>query len=206
MTAALLSHRLASVDELPLYPISASERLDSHFFILWNLKRWRKSDFRRLADAEVGWAGFHLICEAHDETPLGTLPLDERLLAESANVSIEKWRQLCERKITPLQNWYKVRCDNGVIRWAHPVVTLVVKEALDGSVRNKADQEQRRRAKRIKDLREMIETRIQAKQLLRAPEFLDRFNDWLEERYPNVQRREGFLRQALNEFQAEAGS
>lgn len=205
MSAPRLAMRPVDTADLPLYPISAKDRLDSHFFIQWNLKRWRKSEFRQLADPEVGWAGFQLICEAHDESPIGTLPVDERLLARAAGVSIEKWRQLCERAISPLHNWHKVRCDNGEIRLAHPVVQLVSLEALEGSARNRADKEQRRRAKQIKDLRDMIETRIGATQLLRAPEFLDRFNDWLDQHHPGMQRRETLVRKALEQFQMEVG-
>lgn len=191
------------LDALPEYPISAEDRLDSHFFVQWNLKRWRKSAFRNLAEPEVGWFGFLLFCEAHDETPVGTLPIDDRLLARSLNLPIERWQSLCNRDVSPLHNWTRVRCDNGEIRLAHPVVTEVALEALRGSRRNRADRDDRRRAKRIKDLREMIEKRIQASQLLRDPSFIDRFNDWLEERYPDTQRRETFIRTALDEFQVE---
>ncbi|BAQ68796.1 hypothetical protein NHU_01639 [Rhodovulum sulfidophilum] len=189
---------------LPDYPISSEDRLDSHFFVQWNLKRWRKSEFRQLAEPEVGWYGFLLICEAHDETPVGTLPTDERLLAKALGITVDRWHQLCEREMTPLHGWARVRCDNGAIRLAHPVVTEVAVEALASSRRNRAEAEQRRRNKRLKDLREMIEKRIGAGQLLRAPQFLDRFDDWLAERYPETQRREGFIRQALDEFSAEA--
>ncbi|MBL3563364.1 glycoside hydrolase family protein, partial [Rhodovulum sulfidophilum] len=38
---------------MPDYPISSEDRLDSHFFVQWNLKRWRKSEFRQLAEPEV---------------------------------------------------------------------------------------------------------------------------------------------------------
>lgn len=194
---------LVDVVSLPEYPISANDRLDSHFFIAWNLKRWRKSEFRQLAEPEVGWFGFLLFCEAHDETPVGTLPTDERLLARSLGISIDHWRKLDSRDITPLHNWSKVQCDNGEIRYAHPVATEVTLEAMRTRRVNQANTEARKRAKRIKDLQEMIEVRIGAAQLLRAPQFLDRFNDWLEEKHPDVQRREPFIRQALEEFQVE---
>ena len=194
---------LVEVGELPEYPISAEDRLDSHFFVAWNLKRWRKSTFRQLAEPEVGWFGFMLFCEAHDETPVGTLPTDERLLASALGISIDHWRRLEGRDITPLHNWSKVQCDNGEIRLAHPVVTEVALQAMKTRRLNQANAEARRRAKRLKDLQEMIEKKIGAAQLLRAPQFLDRFNDWLEDKHPDVQRREPFIRQALGEFQLE---
>lgn len=193
---------LVEINDLPVYPISVEDRLDSHYFIAWNLKRWRKSVFRMKAEPEVGWFGFLLFCEAHDETPVGTLPTDEQLLAKTLGITVDHWRTLLTRDTTPLHNWSEVRCDNGEIRLAHPVVTKVTKEALKSMRANKASTEARKRAKRIKDLTEMI-TRIGAVQLLRAPQFLDRFNDWLEDKHPDVQRREPFIRQALEEFQTE---
>lgn len=204
MTAPLRTLQPVSIDDLPEYPISADDRLDSHFFIQWNLKRWRKSSFRNLAEPEIGWFGFLLFCESHDETPVGTLPTDERLLARALGITVERWQSLCRRDITPLHNWSKVMCDNGEVRLAHPVVTEVALEALKSSRKNKSDRDDRRRAKRIKDLAEMIEKRIQAPQLLRNPGFVDQFNDWLETRYPETQRREPFIRTALSEFQVEA--
>lgn len=203
MTAPLRTLQPVSIDDLPEYPISAEDRLDSHFFIQWNLKRWRKSSFRNLAEPEIGWFGFLLFCESHDETPVGTLPTDERLLARALGITVERWQSLCRRDITPLHNWSKVMCDNGEVRLAHPVVTEVALEALKSSRKNKSDRDDRKRAKRIKDLAEMVEKRIQAPQLLRNPGFVDRFNDWLEARYPETQRREPFIRSALSEFQVE---
>lgn len=194
---------LVEINGLPVYPISVDDRLDSHFFIAWNLKRWRKSVFRMKAEPEVGWYGFQLFCEAHDETPVGTLPTDEQLLAKTLGITVDHWRTLQSREIKPLHNWSEVRCDNGEIRYAHPVVTEVALEALKSRRTNQASTEARKRAKRIKDLTEMIESRIGAGQLLRAPQFVDRFNDWLEEKHPDVQRREPFIRQALEDFQME---
>jgi len=60
MTAQPSHLQPVDTNDLPEYPISADDRLDSHFFIPWNLKRWRKSEFRQLAEPEVGW-GAH--CE-----------------------------------------------------------------------------------------------------------------------------------------------
>lgn len=198
------SHLQAVGDpEMSQYPISSQDRVDSHYFLQWNLKRWRASEFRRKADPEVGWYGMQLFFIAQDETPIGTLPVDDEQLAYELRLDLAKWKKLLEHKIHPLHNWHKVRCDNGEIRWAHPVVTEVAVEALKSKRKNQANAEDRKRNKRLKDLKDMIVERIGAGQLLRAPNFLERFNDWLEERYPDVQRREPFIRAALDEFQQE---
>ena len=43
----LKSVGLVDVDDMKEYPISSDVRLDSHYFLQWNLKRWRSSDFRK---------------------------------------------------------------------------------------------------------------------------------------------------------------
>lgn len=191
-----------AADDLPDYPISTTDRVDSHYFLQWNLKRWRASEFRRKVDPEVGWYGMQLFFIAQDETPIGTLPCDDEQLAYELRLDLAKWHKLLDHKISPLHNWTKVRCDNGEVRLAHPVVTEVAEEALKSRRKNQANAEDRKRSKRLKDLKEMIE-RIGASQLLRAAGFVDRFNDWLEQRYPDAQRREAFIRAALEEFQLE---
>ncbi|MBR9651899.1 hypothetical protein [Thalassovita aquimarina] len=194
---------LVDSGELEEYPISATDRLDSHYFLQWNLKRWRGSMFRKKADPEVGWYGFQLFCIAQDGTPIGTLPCDDQQIAFDLNLPLERWQALLKRDITPLHGWYRVRCDNGEIRLAHKVVTEVAKDALGSKLRNAAQAEQRRLNKRLSDLREMIE-RIGAKQLLANPDFVERFNDWLEKRFEGVQRREAMIRAALDQFMVES--
>lgn len=196
--------RTVDSDDLEDYPISTEDRLDSHYFMQWNLKRWRASEFRRKADPEVGWFGFQLFCIAQDETPVGTLPCDDHQLAYELKLPLERWQALLKRDITPLHKWHRVRCDNGEVRLAHPVVTKVAVEALGSRRRNAAEAERRRLNKRLSDLREMIE-RIGASQLLQRPAFVERFNDWLEEHHAGVQRREAVIRAGLDQFMLEQG-
>ena len=89
--------QLIDTQELELYPISASDRLDSHYFLQWNLKRWRGSEFRKTCDPEVGWYGFQLFCIAQDGSPIGTLPCDDKQLAFDLNLPLEKWQALIRR-------------------------------------------------------------------------------------------------------------
>lgn len=197
--------RVVDIDEIEVYPISSAERLDAHFFVAWNLKRWRGSDFRRHAynDPEVGFFGVELFHIAQDETPVGTLPCDDEALAFLLRMPVGRWRELKARDVSPLHGWRMVACDNQQTRLAHPVVTEVALAALKSKRNNDVNREDRKRAKRLKDLQTMIEERIGAGQLLRHPGFLDRFNDWLEDVYPDAQRREAFIRKALDEFQVE---
>lgn len=203
MSAPASAIQLVEANDLELYPISAKDRLDSHYFLQWNLKRWRGSEFRKKADPEVGWYGFQLFCIAQDGTPIGTLPCDDQQLAFDLNLPLERWQAMLKRDITPLHGWHKVQCDNGEVRLAHPVVTEVAIVALGSKQRNAAAAEQRRLNKRLADLRDMIE-RIGAKQLLQTPAFVERFNEWLEQHHEGVQRREGMIRAALDQFMVES--
>jgi hypothetical protein len=204
MTNRASALQLIDGSGLPEYPISANARLDSHYFLQWNLKRWRNSDFRKKAEPEVGWFGFQLFCIAQDGAPIGTLPIDDYLLAFDLNLPLEKWKALMDRTITPLHGWYKVQCDNGEIRYAHEVVTEVAKTALKSSLQNKAKVETRKQNKRLLDLQAMIE-RVGAKQLLKASGFLERFDDWLVQHHDGVQRREPLIRASLDQFIVENG-
>ncbi|EBA05988.1 hypothetical protein [Sagittula stellata] len=142
--------------DLPDYPISASDRLDSHYFVQFNHDRYDRSDFRRKSyrDPEVGFYGLELFFKSHGESPLGTLPRDPEALAFLLGLSLEKWQGLTERRFNPLYNWYPVRCDNGEVRLAHPVVTEVMEAALDSHREHKASNEEKAvlmRRRRLKD-------------------------------------------------------
>lgn len=171
--------------ELPLYPISVEDRLDSHFFLQWNLKRWRASEFRRKAEPDVGWYGMQLFFIAQDETPIGTLPCDDRQLAYELHLPLEKWQNLCQREISPLHNWSRVMCSNGEIRYAHPVVQAVAVEALGSKRRNATKNADDRMRKRMKSIRENLTTKIPGGgRIAENDEMVNRLSDWIEDTYP----------------------
>jgi hypothetical protein len=191
--------QMVDVDDLLGYPISAKDRLDSHFFLQWNLKRWRGSNFRKRAytDPEVGWYGFELFCFSQDETPVGTLPCDDDQLAFMLHLPLERWLSLLKRDLSPLNGWERVRCDNGEIRLAHPVVTEIAVDALKGARSNANAKAKMRDRKRLKDLTSMVE-RLGAKQLLAQPGFIDRLDAWLNQHQPDANRTEAVIREALD--------
>lgn len=142
------------------YPISAMERLDSHYFMQFNHDRYDRSDFRRKAyrDPEVGFFGMELFFKSHGETPLGTLPCDDESLAFLLGLPLDRWLSLRDRPFSPLYNWRPVRCDNGQRRLAHPVVTEVMEAALRGHHEHKVSNEEKaiyaRRKRLVEVLRE----------------------------------------------------
>lgn len=157
MKMAAPNLQVFDASELPEYPISSECRLDSHYFMQFNHDRYDRSVFRRQAfrDPEVGFFGMELFFKAHGETPLGTLPPDDDSLAFLLGLPLERWLSLKERTFNPLYNWSPVRCDNGEIRLAHPVVQEVMEAALRGHLEHKASNESKAvyaRRKRLIDV------------------------------------------------------
>lgn len=176
---------IARTEDMEDYPISASERLDSHYFLQWNLKRWRGSEFRKTVDPVAGWYGFQLFCIAQDGCPIGTLPEDDRQLAFDLNLPLEEWELLKRRAVSPLHNWERVRCDNGEVRLAHPVVTEVALEAIGGKKRNEQKNAEDRMRKRLKGIRDALATKIPGgSRIAENDELVNRLSDWIEYEYP----------------------
>ena len=174
-------------EDWPEYPISHKDRLDSHFFLQWNLKRWRGSEFRKKAysDPEVGWYGFELFCLSQDETPVGTLPCDHSQLAFVLHLPLEKWLALTKRDLSPLHGWEKVMCDNGELRFAHPVVTEIAVEALGSKRRNTAKNAEDRMRKRISSISQTLSKNIPGGGgIAKNDERLNQISDWIEKFYP----------------------
>ncbi|KPU83606.1 hypothetical protein JI58_08295 [Marinosulfonomonas sp. PRT-SC04] len=185
--------------EMPDYPITSDQRLESHFYVEFHQRRWLNSTFRMLAEPEVRAYGFDLFFIAQDQSPVGTLPCDDLLLAKHLGIDIERWKAACERKISPLYNWSEVVCDTGEVRYAHRVVTEMAIKALGSKVRNTERKEAARQRKRFKDLTLVIE-RLGSTKLLMAGGFIDRFDEWLLEHRANQNRTEGMIREALGVF------
>jgi len=179
------SVHLVDSDEIDLYPISSAERLDSHFFVPWNLKRWRGSEFRRFgyADPEVGWFGMELFFLAQDQTPIGTLPCDDDALAFLLRVPPARWRDLNSRDVSPLHGWIRVHCDNGQMRLAHPVVTEVALDALGSRKRNDARNADERMRKRLGTIVGHLK-QMGASVAAQTEESVNAISDWIEDSYP----------------------
>ncbi|MFW2541517.1 hypothetical protein ACN2XU_02665 [Primorskyibacter sp. 2E107] len=196
--------QLVEAASIPEYPISSVERLDSHFFVPWNLKRWRGSEFRRhgYADPEVGFFGVELFWLAQDETPLGTLPCDDEALAFLLRMPLSRWRDLNSRAVSPLHGWHRVQCDNGRVRLAHPVVTEVAQEALDGKRRNGAKNADERMRKRLNTIRQHLKGIPGAARYAEMDEQVNAISDWMDAAYPGGSATAKRVREALNELHA----
>ena len=197
MTNPSATMRLVDAEDVFEYPIPSTERLESHSWIAWHFRRWLKSEFRNLAELDVRAVGFDLFCEAQDEAPVGTLPVDERLLAKLAGVTLEEWRRLCERPIGPLYGWHLCRCDNGHMRLYHKVVLDMAKEALGMREDHLEKLEGERERKRLKALPEKIVRAGGSTRMAEDAAFILQFDQFLEDEFPEAQRRPPLIRKAL---------
>lgn len=202
MTEAAKTIRLVDSQDLFEYPIPSGERLDSHYFITWRFDWWLHSEFRLLADKEVRAVGFDLFNIAQKEDPVGTLPLDERLLARLAGESLDEWRRLMERPIGPLYNWKECRCDNGHVRLYHPVVLKIAQDALGLREDRLAKREAERERKRLEALPDKMLRAGAPTMMAQDTVKVLLFDQFMVEHFDHRgQRRPPLVRKALTAFQ-----
>ncbi|WP_303728832.1 hypothetical protein [Paracoccus solventivorans] len=149
---ALRSLGPVDADQLLEYPLTVEDRLDSHYFMAWERRRWLNSEMRLRGTPECRAYFFDLINISYDQAPLGTLPNDLDLLAKLLMVDAAHFRQLCRMEFGPLHKWTLVRCETEV-RLMHPMVLRTLQEAVARREDNRARNEAANAAKRIQRLR-----------------------------------------------------
>lgn len=147
-----MSIQLAAIDDLDEYPLSAEDRLDSHYFMPWERRRWLNCDMRLKGTAECRAYYFDLINISYDQSPIGTLPSDMSVLAKMLFVDRDQFEQLCRLEFGPLHKWRRVRCD-GEIRLMHPMVFRTLTDAIARKEDNRAKNDAANAAKRLMRLR-----------------------------------------------------
>lgn len=144
--------QLIPADDLPDYPLDGQERLDSHYFIPWERRRWLNSDMRLKATPECRALYFDLINICYDQQPIGTLPDDTEMLAKLLMVDRGHFEALCKLDYGPLRNWFRCRCGTEV-RLMHSFVYRALTEALSRREDHRAKTEAANYAKRLQRLR-----------------------------------------------------
>ncbi|WP_146592218.1 hypothetical protein [Puniceibacterium confluentis] len=150
--------RPVETGDLPEYPISSSVRLDSHEFIAWEFKRFLHSEFRYEADHQVKSIWFDLVQQAHEQTPVGTLPVRLERLAGMVKPAVDPilFKGLAEQEFGVLYGWYRCVCDNGDVRLMHDTVTRVAINALSRKELNAARTDGASTQKRLVRLAETL--------------------------------------------------
>ncbi|WP_299647961.1 hypothetical protein [uncultured Jannaschia sp.] len=143
---------LVETDELPDYPFAHGDRLDSHFFMVWQRRRWLNSEMH----LRGGWACqgvfFALINHAFDQSPIGTLPVDMGVLAKLVRCERGEFEAMCAQPYGPLHGWAPCNCD-GEVRLMHRVVLDTLTDGFARREDNRARTEAANSAKRLQRLR-----------------------------------------------------
>jgi len=143
-------------DDLPEYPLGIEDRLDSHYFMAWERRRWLNSDMRLKGTPECRALFFDLINISYDQTPVGTVPQDLEILAKLLLVDPGHFRALCKLDYGPLHKWTPCICGGGEVRLMHPMVLRTLTEALSRKEDNRAKHEAANAAKRLQRLRSTV--------------------------------------------------
>lgn len=138
--------------EMDEYPLSVEDRLDSHYFMAWERRRWLNSDMRLRGTPECRALFFDLINISYDQAPVGTLPNDHDILAKMLFVDGAHFRQLCRLEFGPLHKWEPVKC-GAEVRLSHPMVLRSLKEAISRREDHRARSEAASHKKRLQRLR-----------------------------------------------------
>lgn len=195
--------RPVGADDLIAYPIPAAERLESHSFFAFHYRRWRNSRFRLLADLEVRAVFWELVCASQDEGPVGTLPVEDGLLAQLAGVSLDVWVRLSQRTIGPLHGWQRCLCDTGEIKLFHPVVLEVALAALKGRLGHIEKLEADRERKRLSELPARILRAGGSQRMADDAAYVLRLDQWLLETVePGRHRTPRIVRAAMEQMDA----
>lgn len=183
---------------LPVYPIPADLRLTTHFFMAFHFDRWLNSRFRAIASPTVKCYALDLWCLAQKQTPVGTLPDDDRELAFLLHLEPAGWAGLKAMDPNPLYGWDRVLV-GAEVRLAHPMVTEVLLDAISQRERRAAAAEADRRAKRLLRLRDLAKRAGMTDRMQAAdPELLERLDEWLLRHCTGSARRtEAWARRAL---------
>ncbi|NBE05945.1 hypothetical protein [Paragemmobacter ruber] len=168
------------VDDLPVYPIPATERLDSHSFVKWNHQRWMASRTFKLATWEVQGMARALFDFAQTESPIGTLPDDLDELAVMLRCDLRRMRELRTMEMGPLRNWRPCLTVEGARRLYHPVILEQVQDALERRDLRALSSEAKARAQRIKRLREALGAEGLSAAVLADEVLIQRMDEWLE--------------------------
>ena len=147
--------RLIDADELPVYPVDREERLEGHYFTKFWHDRWLNSQLHLTATLEVQACALNLFFLSQKQTPVGTLPDDDSILAKLLRIDLALWRVLRTRRITPLHGWSPCRCGDE-IRLNHPVVTEVVLDAIARREARETSNSQKAVYQRLRRLREAL--------------------------------------------------
>lgn len=194
MTALALA---ATADDPAEYPIPSDTRLNNWFF-RWEARRWLNSEMYLTAAPEVGYAYLNLIFIAQDQTPIGTLPVDRRLIARLLRMSTDAFDDLCRRDPSPLAHWVPCVTDRGERRLMHHFVVQTLSEQIADRERRDAANSADAERKRLARLRQAMQLAGFDKAVIADDMLVQRLDQWLTENVKGNRNAEAYDRAFLH--------
>ena len=94
------------------YPICRSARRYDRQFVRWDHLSWLASEMHLKGSYEVQGISMALFCIALNQKPIGTLPIDEGMIARLLRIDDGVWHHLQRSMMPPLHGWKPcVACD-----------------------------------------------------------------------------------------------
>ena len=119
-----MSDKEAKVERYP-YPSGLLTRCPS--LVQFDFREWLSSEICTEMDPRAAHYATKLMFLSLDQEPIGTLPCDDEWLSGKLGIDGQLFRILhFGGDVGPLFRWRQVICDQGDVRWAHPVVTSML--------------------------------------------------------------------------------
>ena len=170
-----------SVETLEQYPIARDERLPELGFIKWVPSRWLNSSGHLKCSYEVQGMARALFDISTAQSPIGTLPDDDEVLAKLLRVDPGHWqsmRALGNRG--PMRNWRHCLCGDET-RLMHSVVTETLIDVLHRREQRELSKEAQATAKRMERLASGLHQLGVDQAVTSDGVLMTRMDDWLRD-------------------------
>lgn len=179
-----------------VYPIPLGQRLRGDWFAL-HFRDLLSSRWRAIVEPEAGFYGVMLWCQAAAQDPAGTLPTDDRELANLAGFGrdLDGWLRVRDGA---LYGWEEVVCTDEVdelVRLGHPRLTEAVLEAVERIEKKRDGLAEGTLRKRLSRLRRAMRKTGLSDRAANDERLQEQILDWLDGR--NLTMRVVNVREAL---------
>lgn len=183
--------QVIDVADLPEYPVDTDASMAAHYFTTFYHDRWLNSELHLTGSLEVQCCALNLFFIAQKQTPVGTLPDNDAILARLLRIDLQLWKDLRARALSPLHKWRRCRCGDE-IRLMHPVVTEVVLQALGRREAREASNAEKAVYQRLQRLRSAMQDMGLSKDVIRDDRLIERIDAWMLENVKGHRRRSAY--------------
>ncbi|WP_422074126.1 hypothetical protein [Tranquillimonas rosea] len=196
--------RPVDTNDLDDYPAELSDPklTTDHFTAFWH-DRWLNSELFLTAPLDVQAAALNLFFVARKQTPVGSLPDNDVMLAKLLRIELAAWSELRSRSISPLHNWRPYHHEGRIVL-GHPVVIEVALDALHRREKREAAQSEKAIAERRRRLSATLAEMNCADAVCKDGALISWLDEWLCENHHGQRRMPGLKLSIQNGLNAAA--